>query len=60
MRGCASAGCDLCQQAAPQVIEQALNGMLIHRERLNDAHLDALTHCCPTRCTDRLRRGAIR
>lgn len=42
------AGCTLCQQAAPQVIEQALNGMLIHREKLNDTHLDALTHCCPT------------
>lgn len=42
------AGCDLCQQAAPQVIERALNGLLIHREKLNDAQLDALTDCCPT------------
>ncbi len=42
------AGCELCQQAAPQVIERALNGLLIHREKLNDAHLDALTDCCPT------------
>ncbi|KIS44920.1 glycyl-radical enzyme activating protein [Kosakonia radicincitans] len=42
------AGCDLCQQAAPQVIERALNGLLIHREKLNDAQLNALTDCCPT------------
>lgn len=25
-------GCDLCAQAAPDVIERALNGLLIHRE----------------------------
>lgn len=42
------AGCDLCQQAAPQVIEHTLNGLLIHREKLNDAQLNALTDCCPT------------
>ncbi|APG17354.1 pyruvate formate lyase-activating protein [Kosakonia radicincitans DSM 16656] len=42
------AGCDLCQQAAPQVIERALNGLLIHREKLNDTQLNALTDCCPT------------
>ncbi|SFT52174.1 pyruvate formate lyase activating enzyme [Kosakonia arachidis] len=42
------AGCDLCQQAAPQVIERTLNGLLIHREKLNDAQLNALTDCCPT------------
>lgn len=41
-------GCDLCQQAAPGVIERALNGLIIHREKLNDATLDALTDCCPT------------
>lgn len=41
-------GCELCQQAAPAVIERALNGLLIHRQHLNDAHLDALTECCPT------------
>ncbi|MBS1205649.1 MAG: pyruvate formate lyase-activating protein [Proteobacteria bacterium] len=42
------AGCDLCQQAAPLVIERALNSLLIHREKLNDAQLNALTDCCPT------------
>ncbi|QJT79956.1 glycyl-radical enzyme activating protein [Kosakonia sp. MUSA4] len=42
------AGCDLCQQAAPQIIERAQNGLLIHREKLNDAQLNALTDCCPT------------
>ncbi|MDI5454358.1 hypothetical protein MJM04_30645, partial [Salmonella enterica subsp. enterica serovar Cerro] len=31
-------GCDLCAQAAPDVIERALNGLLIHREKLTDAH----------------------
>lgn len=41
-------GCDLCQQAAPGIIERALNGLIIHREKLNDATLDALTDCCPT------------
>lgn len=41
-------GCELCQQAAPGVIERALNGLVIHREKLAPAHLDALTDCCPT------------
>ncbi|WP_318392011.1 glycyl-radical enzyme activating protein [Enterobacter sp.] len=41
-------GCTLCQQAAPEVISRALNGLLIHRERLDDKCLDALTDCCPT------------
>ncbi|WP_449544651.1 glycyl-radical enzyme activating protein [Lelliottia amnigena] len=41
-------GCDLCQQAAPGIIERALNGLIIHREKLNDATLNALTDCCPT------------
>lgn len=41
-------GCDLCQQAAPGIFERALNGLIIHREKLNDATLDALTDCCPT------------
>lgn len=41
-------GCDLCQQAAPGVIERALNGLLIHREKLEQRHLDALNDCCPT------------
>ncbi|CAI8869732.1 glycyl-radical enzyme activating protein [Kosakonia quasisacchari] len=42
------AGCDLCQHAAPKVIERALNGLVIHREKLDDTQLDALTDCCPT------------
>ena len=41
-------GCDLCAQAAPAVIERALSGLLIHREKLTDDDLTALTHCCPT------------
>ena len=41
-------GCDLCAQAAPEVIERALSGLLIHREKLTDDDLTALTHCCPT------------
>lgn len=41
-------GCDLCQQAAPGVIDRTLNGLIIHREKLNDATLNALTDCCPT------------
>ncbi len=31
-------GCDLCAQAAPDVVSCALNGLLIHREKLTDAH----------------------
>lgn len=41
-------GCDLCQQAAPGIIDRTLNGLIIHREKLNDATLNALTDCCPT------------
>lgn len=41
-------GCELCQQAAPEVITRALNGLLIHREKLNNDHFTALTDCCPT------------
>ena len=40
-------GCDLCQQAAPGCIERALNGLVIHREKLSEETLDALTDCCP-------------
>jgi len=42
------AGCELCQHAAPKVIERAANGLVIHREKLDDVQLDALTDCCPT------------
>ena len=41
-------GCDLCQKAAPEVIERMINGLVIHRERLNDDSLRALNECCPT------------
>ncbi|AHJ74610.1 glycyl-radical enzyme activating protein [Kosakonia sacchari] len=42
------AGCELCQHATPKVIERAVNGLVIHREKLDDTQLDALTDCCPT------------
>ena len=42
------AGCDLCQQAAPEVIEKTRSGPIIHRERIEPEHLAALEHCCPT------------
>ncbi|MEW5559943.1 glycyl-radical enzyme activating protein [Enterobacter asburiae] len=41
-------GCDLCQQAAPGVIGRTLNGLIIHRERLEQPQLNALNGCCPT------------
>ncbi|KFC01016.1 pyruvate formate-lyase activating enzyme [Trabulsiella guamensis ATCC 49490] len=41
-------GCQICQQAAPEVIERALNGLMIHREKLTEDHLTALDNCCPT------------
>nr|VUD25962.1 pyruvate formate-lyase 3-activating enzyme [Salmonella sp. NCTC 7297] len=48
MRGSVSEDATLCAQAAPEVIERALNGLLIHREKLTDAHFSPLAHCCPT------------
>ncbi|KLF33125.1 pyruvate formate lyase-activating protein [Klebsiella aerogenes] len=41
-------GCELCQQAAPEVITRTLDGLIIHRQNVNDAHNAALRHCCPT------------
>ncbi|MBV8044324.1 glycyl-radical enzyme activating protein [Pluralibacter sp.] len=41
-------GCDLCQKAAPGVIERALNGVIIHREKLSAELIPALRTCCPT------------
>ncbi len=41
-------GCDLCQRAAPDAVGRASNGLLIHRQRLSEAHLTALEACCPT------------
>ncbi|XXD10541.1 glycyl-radical enzyme activating protein [Klebsiella sp. R445] len=41
-------GCDLCQQAAPEVITRTLDGLIIHREKLTDDHYSRLRECCPT------------
>ncbi|UTJ47087.1 glycyl-radical enzyme activating protein [Atlantibacter subterranea] len=41
-------GCDLCQQALPDIIQRSLTGLIIHREKLETAHLDRLQDCCPT------------
>ncbi|MRT47498.1 glycyl-radical enzyme activating protein [Raoultella sp. RIT712] len=41
-------GCDLCQQAAPEVITRTLDGLIIHREKLTDEHYTRLRECCPT------------
>ena len=32
------AGCELCQQAAPAVITRTLEGLIIHRQHVNDSH----------------------
>ncbi|NIY46344.1 glycyl-radical enzyme activating protein [Cedecea colo] len=42
------AGCDLCQQAAPQMISRVDEKLIIAREKLTDAHMNTLTGCCPT------------
>ncbi|EPY5345161.1 glycyl-radical enzyme activating protein [Klebsiella quasipneumoniae] len=42
------AGCELCQQAAPAVITRTLEGLIIHRQHVNDCHIAALRDCCPT------------
>ncbi|HBT4573844.1 TPA: glycyl-radical enzyme activating protein [Klebsiella pneumoniae] len=42
------AGCELCQQAAPAVITRTLDGLIIHRQNVNDSHIAALGDCCPT------------
>lgn len=42
-------GCQLCREAAPQVIERTPETLVIHREKLTSAHLSALAHCCPGR-----------
>ncbi|EPY6990214.1 glycyl-radical enzyme activating protein [Klebsiella quasipneumoniae] len=42
------AGCELCQQAAPAVITRTLEGLIIHRQHVNDSHIAALSDCCPT------------
>ncbi|HBT4821322.1 TPA: glycyl-radical enzyme activating protein [Klebsiella quasipneumoniae subsp. similipneumoniae] len=42
------AGCELCQQAAPAVITRTLDGLIIHRQHVNDSHIAALRGFCPT------------
>ncbi|MDV5431451.1 glycyl-radical enzyme activating protein [Klebsiella quasipneumoniae] len=42
------AGCELCQQAAPAVITRTLEGLIIHRQHVNDSHIATLRDCCPT------------
>ncbi|HGL6425317.1 TPA: glycyl-radical enzyme activating protein [Klebsiella quasipneumoniae] len=42
------AGCELCQQAEPAVITRTLEGLIIHRQHVNDSHIAALRDCCPT------------
>lgn len=49
-------GCDLCAQAAPDVIERALNGLLIHREKLTDAHF-SIPALLPHTGVNRVRRN---
>lgn len=42
------AGCDLCQQAAPQMISRLDEKLIIAREKLSDVNINVLTGCCPT------------
>ncbi|MBW7983947.1 glycyl-radical enzyme activating protein [Enterobacillus tribolii] len=42
------ADCDLCRQAAPEVIEKTPDGPRILRDRLQPEHIRALETCCPT------------
>lgn len=41
-------GCELCQQAAPQMISRVDEKLIIAREKLTDTSINALTDCCPT------------
>ncbi|MCG8158377.1 glycyl-radical enzyme activating protein [Brenneria goodwinii] len=40
--------CDLCQRAAPDVIERSPAGVVIYRERLKENDFPRLQTCCPT------------
>ncbi|WP_435930127.1 glycyl-radical enzyme activating protein [Dryocola sp. BD613] len=42
------AGCDLCQQAAPQMVSRLDEKLIIAREKLSEKYIKALTDCCPT------------
>lgn len=41
-------GCDLCQQAAPEVIQRTADGLSIRRDKARPDHFAALQNCCPT------------
>ncbi|MFS2223194.1 glycyl-radical enzyme activating protein [Pantoea sp. B65] len=40
-------GCDLCQQAVPEIIERTLNGIVIDREKIEERHFALLQDVCP-------------
>lgn len=42
------AGCELCQQVAPQMISRVDEKLIIAREKLSDHQVSALSDCCPT------------
>ncbi|MEX0526981.1 glycyl-radical enzyme activating protein [Raoultella terrigena] len=42
------AGCNLCQQAAPDAITRSLDGLIIHRQKLTAEGYESLRDCCPT------------
>ncbi|NDJ55678.1 glycyl-radical enzyme activating protein [Enterobacteriaceae bacterium 4M9] len=41
-------GCELCQQAVPDIVQRVADKLVIHRETLQPHHFAALEHCCPT------------
>ncbi|VEB96925.1 4-hydroxyphenylacetate decarboxylase activating enzyme [Cedecea lapagei] len=42
------AGCDLCQQAAPEVVSRAGDELIIARGKLDEGAISSLRDCCPT------------
>ncbi len=41
-------GCELCQLAAPDIVQRVADRLVIHREKLQPDCFAALEHCCPT------------
>ncbi|WJV55305.1 glycyl-radical enzyme activating protein [Prodigiosinella aquatilis] len=41
-------GCELCHQAAPDVITRTAQGLVIERQKLRPEHYRVLQDCCPT------------
>ncbi len=41
-------GCDLCQQAVPEIIERTLNAIVIDRAKIEEKHFDKLQDVCPS------------